>query len=194
MNVCVCVFMNMCVCVRVSHAQYMYINPSTTTIPLHTTPPLLSPPLHHQDTRAPGEFKDKGTPIHTAKIHNVRMGAGSNSYLIREGAIGVMRNVRGGVQDTGTSFAITPTKGGGGVLTPSRVLLAKGERQMNMLTPTRKEAVFQTDIETGKVCLCWWGYTTTCIHVSIHVVLQQPPAYRHTNIIHSNNITYPTRT
>lgn len=102
-----------------------------------------------QDKRAPGEFKDRGTPIQTAKIHNVRMGAGANSYIIREGAVGVMRNVRGGVQDTGTSFSVTPVKGAS--LTPSRVLLAKGETQMNMLTPTRREAVFQTDIETGKV-------------------------------------------
>lgn len=77
------------------------------------------------------------------------MGAGANSYIIREGAVGVMRNVRGGVQDTGQSFAVTPVKGAS--LTPSRVLLAKGESQMNMLTPTRREAVFQTDIETGKV-------------------------------------------
>lgn len=109
---------------------------------------MLSPPPD-QEARTPGEFRDRGTPIHTAKIHNVRMGAGANSYVIREGAVGVMRNVRGGVQDTGASFSVTPAKGAS--LTPSRVLLAKGESQMNMLTPTRREAVFQTDIETGKV-------------------------------------------
>lgn len=100
------------------------------------------------------EFKDRGTPIKTpARIHNVRMGAGNNSYLIRENAIEVIRNKAGGVEETGTSFQLTPAKGA--AFTPSRLILARGETQMNMLTPGKRETVFQADIETGKVVNEW---------------------------------------
>jgi hypothetical protein len=87
------------------------------------------------------------------KIHGVRMGAGSRSYLVRDNKIDVFRNVYGGVQDTGVSFNVTPPKGG--AFTPNKMLLMNRETRMNMLTPTRGEKLFNADIETGKVINEW---------------------------------------
>ena len=53
------------------------------------------------------------------------------------------------LQETGTSFNITPKKGGS--FTPSKMLLMQRERRMNMLTPDQGSKMFNADIETGKI-------------------------------------------
>ena len=111
-------------------------------------------------------------------ISGVVMGGGDRSYLLRDsGTIDVMRNVVGGVEDTGNTFAFatpprvsipgTPPGGGGGglttpgsshlrggtpnsALTPSKALLMQHETKMNMLTPG-STSLFHADIETGKI-------------------------------------------
>ena len=59
-----------------------------------------------------------------------------------------------GAQETGTSFHITPRKGGG-TFTPSKLLLMNRERRMNMLSPAAGARVLNADVETGKVVNEW---------------------------------------
>ncbi len=68
------------------------------------------------------------------------------------------------MQDKAVSFCLTPQKGGGaaaagsstpGLTTPSRVLLARGEREMIMLTPDNATQLQQADIEAGKIVSTW---------------------------------------
>ena len=54
-----------------------------------------------------------------------------------------------GVQSTGVSFDVTPPKGKAS-FTPSKLMLMKNERKMNMLSPEGGKSLFHTDIETGK--------------------------------------------
>lgn len=81
-------------------------------------------------------------------VTGVAMGAGENSFLLQEGRISVLRNDYGAVQDSGRGFTLTPPRSTnlGGSSTPfeaSKVMLAQGETQMNMLTPAHREAVVQ---------------------------------------------------
>ena len=76
--------------------------------------------------------------------------------------IDVLRNVMGGVEDTELSFKLTPppraagaTPGGTPTLTPPKALLMHQERQMNMISPLSGTALWQADIETGKVVSEW---------------------------------------
>ena len=65
-----------------------------------------------------------------------------------------MKQVVGaGVEDKNISFTLTPSAKGGHtpMFTPSRVLLAQGERRMNMLTPENSNALYHADVETGKI-------------------------------------------
>ena len=58
------------------------------------------------------------------------------------------------MEDKNISFTLTPaTKGGHSTpsFTPSRVLLAQGERRMNMLTPDNASVLHHADVETGKI-------------------------------------------
>ena len=63
--------------------------------------------------------------------------------------------VGSGVEDKCISFTLTPaaTSKGGRTpgFTPSRVLLAQGERKMNMLTPDNPSALYHADVETGQI-------------------------------------------
>lgn len=83
-----------------------------------------------------------------AVVTGVAMGAGDNSFLLQEGRVSVLRNDYGAVQDSGRGFTLTPPRNTnlGGATTPfqaSKVMLAQGETQMNMLTSARREAVVQ---------------------------------------------------
>jgi len=95
-------------------------------------------------------------------IQSILLGGGDRSYLLREGGgVDVMRNVFGGVEDTGTAFKFTPphinipgtppmVSTPGTALTPSKALLMDKETRMNMLTPG-KSSLYHADIETGKI-------------------------------------------
>jgi hypothetical protein len=101
-------------------------------------------------------------------ISGVVLGGGDRSFLLNEsGNVGVMRNIVGGVEDTGVTFSFntpprltiptgTPTSGRGGAgtpgsaLTPSKALLMDSERRMNMLTPG-SSSLYHASIETGQV-------------------------------------------
>lgn len=58
-----------------------------------------------------------------------------------------------GVEGKDISFTLTPATKGGRTpaFTPSRVLLAQGERRMNILTPENASALYHADVETGKI-------------------------------------------
>lgn len=87
------------------------------------------------------------------RVVGVAMGAGEHSFMVQEGRVGVLNNEYGGVSGAGTSFAVSPPpppSGGGAALggaaaplTPAKVMLARGETQMNMLTTENREAVLQ---------------------------------------------------
>lgn len=98
--------------------------------------PLSCPPTHlcalAQELRTP--TKDRAVCEKRSPIHGVVLGATERSYLMRDSQIDVMRNVVGGVEDTGLSFKLTPPPGaaglggmgGGGAtptLTPPKALL-----------------------------------------------------------------------
>lgn len=68
------------------------------------------------------------------------------------------------LQETGTSFNITPKKGGS--FTPSKMLLMQRERRMNMLTPEQGSKMFNADIETGKI-LNEWAFKKDGVDVEI---------------------------
>jgi hypothetical protein len=99
-------------------------------------------------------------------ILGVRLGAGGRSYMVQDKKIGVLRNVHGGVQDTGLSFMSPQSKRRSGLglqsdsasnSTPSKLLLMRGERQMNILSPEEGTSLHQLDIETGKT-VAEWGF------------------------------------
>ena len=68
------------------------------------------------------------------------------------------------LQETGTSFNITPKKGGS--FTPSKMLLMQRERRMNMLTPEQGSKMFNADIETGKI-LNEWSFQKDGVDIDI---------------------------
>eukprot|EP00884_Botryococcus_braunii_P014703 jgi/Botrbrau1/23233/Bobra.0041s0071.2 len=86
-------------------------------------------------------------------IYGVRMGAGDRSYLVRDKKIEVLKNVRGGVETTGLSFQVTPTRGTS--FTPNKTLLMNRERFLAALSPDRKNRLFDIDIERGQVINEW---------------------------------------
>ena len=61
-----------------------------------------------QESPEDGEEKAFQTPSKQGRekdaIRGVRLGAGDRSYLLHDKKISVLRNVHGGVQDTGISF------------------------------------------------------------------------------------------
>ena len=71
--------------------------------------------------------------------------------LLNQGSTDIILHV---LQDTGTSFKITPRKGGS-TFTPSKLMLMNRERRMNMLSPDTRTKLFNTDIETGKIVNEW---------------------------------------
>ncbi|PNH08099.1 Protein CYPRO4 [Tetrabaena socialis] len=97
-------------------------------------------------------------------INGIIMGAGENNFLMRGRRFDVLRNVDGGgIEDKHVSFSLGPAAGGAGGstptlstrktrgtaataeaasmgagFTPSKVLLAHGERRMNLLTPENR--------------------------------------------------------
>ncbi|PRW60455.1 CYPRO4-like [Chlorella sorokiniana] len=106
--------------------------------------------------------KDRVVTEKRSPIHGVVLGATERSYLMRDNQIDVMRNVVGGVEDTGLSFKLTPPPGavglGGGstpTLTPPKALLMNQERKMNMISPLAGSSMWHADIETGKVISEW---------------------------------------
>jgi hypothetical protein len=86
------------------------------------------------------------------EVVGVTMGAMDNSFLLQQGSVSVYRNegFAEGVSTPSHSFNLTPLRqrpaGIGETassLTPGRAILARGETQMNMLTPQQREVVFQ---------------------------------------------------
>lgn len=91
------------------------------------------------------------------------MGANENTFLVRGTHFDVLRNVVGGVEDKGVSFAITPPPssknrpGGGAGFTPSRVLLT-GEW-------TQRSALSLLNIwcaQLSWVACCGWSFGSCC--------------------------------
>lgn len=84
-------------------------------------------------------------------MQGVCMGAGDNSFLVQSGRVSVLRNDFGGVSGTQRGFSLTPpprTPGGIGeaaakAFTPGKSILAKGETEMNMVSPEQRNAVYQ---------------------------------------------------
>lgn len=105
--------------------------------------------------------KEKLAAERQETIRSIVVGGEDRSYLVRDGGgVDVMRNVLGGVEDTGTAFSFTPPSisipttprrvGTPGALTPSKALLMDKETRMNMLTPG-SSSLYHADIETGKI-------------------------------------------
>eukprot|EP00879_Flechtneria_rotunda_P026492 GHRR01028249.1.p1 GENE.GHRR01028249.1~~GHRR01028249.1.p1 ORF type:complete len:452 (+),score=188.52 GHRR01028249.1:1096-2451(+) len=114
------------------------------------------------DRPAIGELREKSTPAKAGTpIEGMVIGANRNSYLRRGAAFDVMKNVEAGVEDTGITFSFTPLKRGAPAspgtptFTPSKVLLANGERTMNMLSPGASSKLFHADVEYQKVVSEW---------------------------------------
>lgn len=136
------------------------------------------------DVPAPGELSERvlspgaqrgRAPVQEAPIHDVIVGGAERSYVVRGGEFDVMRNVEGGLEDTGLTFALTPPGGAGGggasssaqrrggSTTPSgalntppgKAILANRETRVNMLTPGDSSKLLHGDIEYGKVVSEW---------------------------------------
>lgn len=95
-------------------------------------------------------------------VTGVAMGAGDNSFLLQQGRVSVLRNDYGAVQDSGRGFTLTPPRdtnlgGGTAAFEASKVMLAQGETQMNMLTPVRREAVVQACFAHHPIVCCCFG-------------------------------------
>lgn len=105
-------------------------------------------------------------------VTGVAIGAGDNSFLIQEGRIQVLKNELGAVAGTDRGFTLTPPPATGlGGATPTftaqKVMLAKEETQMNMLTPVKREAVVQVGRQgCSKHCCC-----AACTVVVQHALL-----------------------
>lgn len=133
-----------------------------------------------QDVPAPGELSERvlspgnqrgRAPAQDAPIHDVIVGGAERSYVVRGGEFDVMRNVEGGLEDTGLTFSLTPLSaaaGGGrgsagGRATsstplgspPGKAILANRETRVNMLTPGDSSKLLHGDIEYGKVVSEW---------------------------------------
>lgn len=135
------------------------------------------------DVPAPGELSERvlspgarqgRAPVQDAPIHDVIVGGAERSYVVRGGEFDVMRNVEGGLEDTGLTFALTPQSGGGGaggrrgggassatpsgaacLTPPGKAILAARETRVNMLTPGDSSRLLHGDIEYGKVVSEW---------------------------------------
>jgi hypothetical protein len=139
------------------------------------------------DAPAPGELSERvlspgarrgRAPAQEAPIHDVIVGGAERSYVVRGGEFDVMRNVEGGLEDTGLTFALTPPGAGGagagaassaaaqrrgssatpsGALNtpPGKAILANRETRVNMLTPGDSSKLLHGDIEYGKVVSEW---------------------------------------
>jgi WD40 repeat protein len=83
----------------------------------------------------------------------ITMGGGESSYLLRASGFDVLRNTPGrGVEGGNVSFSLTPSfTPSKPTFTPSKVLLAQGERRMNLLTHEAPTSLHHADIETGKI-------------------------------------------
>lgn len=114
-------------------------------------------------------------------ILGVRLGAGSRSYMVQDKRIGVLRNLHGGVQDTGLSFE-TPkgsrtasrlgTPGSQDKDSPAKMLLMHGERHLNMVTPDQGSALHQMDIETGQT-VAEWGFQKDGVDVAMRDLINE---------------------
>uniref|UniRef100_A0A7R9VRG9 Uncharacterized protein n=1 Tax=Chlamydomonas euryale TaxID=1486919 RepID=A0A7R9VRG9_9CHLO len=108
-------------------------------------------------------------------IMGVVMGANDNSYLMKGGGkFDVLRNVAGvGVEDKEVSFMLTPGKGAANAaaFTPTRVLLAQGERRMNLLTPLDPHKLHHADVETGTI-VSTYNFQKDTIDVPIKEIAQ----------------------
>jgi hypothetical protein len=136
------------------------------------------------DVPAPGELSERvlspgnqrgRAPVQDAPIHDVIVGGAERSYVVRGGEFDVMRNVEGGLEDTGLTFSLTPlgaaappsasARGGRASASatppppagtpPGKAILANRETRVNMLTPGDSSRLLHGDIEYGKVVSEW---------------------------------------
>ena len=88
----------------------------------------------------------------------LEMGAGENSFLLRQGGIiDVMRNSDMALEFRASVVAKSP-QSEGGMLTPNKAILTNKERQMLLLSPgqgTPESSVFQFDLEREAVVTRW---------------------------------------
>jgi hypothetical protein len=84
-----------------------------------------------------------------------------------------MQVVGAGVEDKFISFSLTPAGKGGSSsnFTPSRVLLAQGERKMNMLTPDNPNLLHHADVETGKI-VSTFSFQKDAVEIPIKEITQ----------------------
>ena len=88
----------------------------------------------------------------------LQIGALRNCYLVRGGGVDVYKNTEDGLEDEGVTLKLRDV--GGDAFTPQKALLARGERNLLLLTPTttpggRTHSVFQFDIERETVVSGW---------------------------------------
>ena len=89
----------------------------------------------------------------------LQIGALRNCYLVRGGGVDVYKNTEDGLEDEGVTLKLRDA--GGDAFTPQKALLARGERNLLLLTPTtgtpggRAHNVFQYDIERETVVSGW---------------------------------------
>lgn len=102
--------------------------------------------------------RNTGLALSAATPLELEMGAGDNSFLLRQGGrIDVMRNSDMALEFRAQVVAKSP-QSEGGMLTPNKAILANKERQMLLLSPgqgTPDSSVFQFDLEREAVVTRW---------------------------------------
>ncbi|KAK3248055.1 hypothetical protein CYMTET_42467 [Cymbomonas tetramitiformis] len=103
----------------------------------------------------PHELKEVGTGKRCQSVaQQLEMGGLDNSFLVRNNSVEVLRNTVGAVMSSDTSFDLKDQMGA--FLTPQKALLASGERDLLLLTPSgNKNSIFQMDIERGTMVSEW---------------------------------------
>eukprot|EP00899_Mesostigma_viride_P012900 jgi/Mesvir1/21610/Mv04036-RA.1 len=115
------------------------------------------------------------------KAQYLEVGAAMMSYLLHGSGVDVYRNVEDGVKDTGMRLQVKDT--GGGMSTPSKGLLAKGERELLLIspatkltpstskyTPAKHDRVYQMDIEKEKV-VAEWKYNKDGVELNMNDIV-----------------------
>eukprot|EP00798_Chlamydomonas_sp_ICE-L_P031953 gene31953-33737_t len=136
------------------------------------------------ESQTPDHFKEKKAlqrdddDAEGMRIHGIVMGELDNNYLMEGATDGCVSEITvttlttrthyphlitlqvegGGVSDKGITFSLSTPQGKAGPsagFTPSKALLAQGERRMNLLTEGDRNKLHQADIETGKIISTW---------------------------------------
>ncbi|GBG88135.1 hypothetical protein CBR_g46624 [Chara braunii] len=126
-------------------------------------------------------MRESGSQAIGGTPRRILVGAGSNSYVLHDGGVDVLRNTEMGMERAGVSFTLTPSGGGGGggggrrgtalssssfasaagvPLTPTKGLLMRSERNLLLMSPCKTgprqaTGLHQMDIERGSVVAQW---------------------------------------